>query len=782
MLPLLSDLRHALWGLRKTPAFALIAISSLALGIGVNVTIYSVAREMILDDLSARRPDRLVRLGGAVTTAQFRDLSHAAVFQSLAFDAGLGNAEWDAGGNREIAWEMTTSANFFDVPGVGTSMGRLYSQSDEGLPVAVVSYGFWHKRLHSDPGVVGRSLKLGGSLYRVLGVLPRDYRSILRHGVSPEVYLPAGKDLARCSPFGRLRDGFTRDQARQALIAAARNIGGEDFSRQISTLRPMAGWAANADSAGEDRRYLLFFTMLYGTAVLLVVIGCFNAAALVLARGVTRQRELAIRKALGATRLQVARQLFVEGVVIVGLGAAVGLIVDAFLRNRLSYIRWPSAYNLPFEFHFQSDRGIFLYGAVTALAALLLSSLLPSMRASRAGPGLAMKQSEPSFSVRRWNLRSAFVALQVVLSMVLLMLGILLGRTFWRLAAINPGFDISHTVMATVWRPPGLRNQENLKWRDGVVARLKEVPGVLGVTSIGTLPFMGELPQSPIRRQADPAPAARDAYSVGAGEQFCKVLGIPILRGRDFEIGDRTRQPAPVLVNQALARRLFGDADPIGAMLLAGRQPERAFEVIGVVGNTRMRTLGEDHAPMFFTPYTDTQMIIRSAGDAAYWIQPLREMLTRSEADSALDVRPLSDAAAGAIFPMRVAAAFVGSMSTAGLLLALCGLYSSVSYATKRRTREMAIRVAVGAGRGAILWTAVRDGLSVLGCGIAAGLPLAIAAIRPLKDLLPDGLDPWNPMMFAACTLAVLITGAVAAWIPARSAARVDPSSVLRNE
>lgn len=782
MLPLLSDLRHALRGLRKTPAFAALAIASLALGIGVNVTVYSVAREMILDDLSARQPERLVRLGSVVTSAQFRDLSHAGVFQALAFDAGLGNSEWDAGGHSEIVWEMTTSANFFDVLGVGSSLGRPYSQSDEGLPVAVVSYGFWHKRLNSDPGAVGRSLQLGGSLYRVLGVLPRDYRSILRHGVSPEVYLLPGKELRRCSPFGRLRDGFTRDQARQALLATARNIGGEEFARRISSLRAMAGWTANADSAGDDRRFFLFFTMLYGTAILLVVIGCFNVGGLLLARGFTRQRELAIRKALGASRFQVARQLFAEGVVVVGLGAAAGLMVDAFLRNRLSYVRWPSAYNLPFEFHFQTDRGLFLYALLTAVAALVVSSLLPSLGASKTDLGLAMKQSEPAFSVRRWNLRNAFVALQVVLSMVLLMLGVLLGRTFWRLATIDPGFDISHTVMATVWRPRGLPSPENVTWRDGVVNRLKDVPGVLGVTSIGTLPFMGELPQSPVRRGAEPESAAFDAYSMGAGEQFCKVLGIPVLRGRDFEISDRTRQPAPVLVNQALARRLFGNSDPIGAVVLAGRQQERAFEVIGVIGDTRMRTLGEDHAPMFFTPYQDTQMMIRTAGDAAHWIQPLRDMLTRSETGSALDVRPLSEAAAGAIFPMRVAAGFVGSMSAAGLLLALCGLYSSIAYATKRRTREMAIRIAVGAGRGAILWTAVRDGVSLLGCGIAAGVPLAAAAIRPLKDLLPDGLDPWNPLMFAACVLVLLATGAAAAWIPARSAAGVDPSSVLRHD
>jgi putative ABC transport system permease protein len=785
MLPLLTDLNHALRSLRKSPILACVAVSSLALGIGVNVTIYSVAREMILDDLSARQPDRLVRLGGAITSPRYRDLRHAAVFQDLAFDTGLGNSDWNAGAHNEIVWEMTTSANFFDVLGVGGSMGRLYSQSDEGRPVAVVSYGFWRKRLHSDPNAVGQSLKLGGRVYTVLGVLPRDYRSIMRHGVSPEVYLLADRDPGRCLPFGRLRDGFTRDQTRQALVAAAQAIGGgEDFVKEIFSLRPMAGWAANAATVGDDRRFFVFFAMLYGTAILLVVIGCFNVAGLMLARGVTRQRELAIRKALGANRFQVARQLLAEGLVLVGLGAGVGFVIDASLRNWLSYVRWPSAYNLPFEFHFQTDRGLLLYALATALATLFASSLIPSLRGSNADLGLAMKQSEPAFSVRRWNLRNGFVALQVVLSMVLLSLGVLFCRTFWQIAHIDPGFDVSHTVMATVWRHPGPRvgDEKGWIWRDSVVRRVKDVPGVIGVTSIGTLPFMGELPRNPVRRKGDPIASAIDAFSMGAGEQFCEVLGIPVLRGRDFDISDRTRQPAPALVNQALARRLFANADPVGSQLLVGREPERVLEIVGVVADTRMRTLGEDHAPMLFTPYEDTQMIVRTAGDAAQWIRPLRGSLAQAEAGSALDIRPLSEAAGGAIFPMRVAAGFVGSMSGVGLLLALSGLYSSVWYATQRRTREMAIRAAVGAARSAIIWTAISDSVAVLACGVAAGLPLAIAAVRPVTDILPDGLDPFHPAMFAVVVIVLLGAGVGAAWIPARSAADVDPSFSLRQE
>jgi putative ABC transport system permease protein len=436
-MPLLTDLYHAVRGLRKSPALAAIAIASLALGIGANVTVYSVVREMILDDLSARQPDRLARVATEITYARYRDLRSAGVFQDLAFETGLGNVNWDVETRSEIAWRMTTSANFFDVLGVGASAGRLYSQSDEGSPVVVVSYGFWRKRLHSDPSAIGHPLQFNGKLYTILGVLPRDYRSVMGHGVSPEMYFVAHSDY-RCHPFGRLRDGFTRTQTQQALVAAARVIGGEDFAKRVSSLRPMGGLAKNAAGVGDDRRFFLFFVMLFGTAALLAVIASSNVAGLLLARAVSRQRELAIRKALGANRYQVARQLLAEGLVLVVLGAAVGLVVDAYLRNWLSYVRWPSAYNLPFEFHFQNDRGLFLYALATALAALLASSLLPSLRGSNADLGLAMKQGEPAFSIRRWDLRNSFVALQVALSMALLTLGILFSEASCRLLASIP--------------------------------------------------------------------------------------------------------------------------------------------------------------------------------------------------------------------------------------------------------------------------------------------------------------------------------------------------------
>jgi putative ABC transport system permease protein len=783
----LTDIIHAARSLYKSPALTAVAIASLALGIGANITIYSVVREMILDDMSALQPDRLARIDAKISYATYRDLRRAGVFHDLAFETGLFDMNWNIGAqnsaaiHNEIAWEMSTSANFFDVLGVRAALGHLYSQVDESRQVAVVSHGFWLKRLHSDPNIIGRPLQFNGRFYTILGVLPRDYRSILGHGLSPEVYRLARTDSTACRPFGRLRDGFTREQTRQALLAAARVIGDTDFAKQVSILRPMAGLAAHENDTGDDRRYFLFFVTLLGTALMLAIIACFNVAGLLLARGVSRQRELAIRRALGANRLQLARHLLGEGFVLVVLGAGVGLIIDAFLRGWLSFVRWPSAYNLPFEFHFQTDRGLFLYALTAALTALLVSSLLPSLRGANADLGLALKQGEPPFSIRRWNLRNSFVAMQVALSMVLLMLGAIFFRGFAQVSNVDPGFDVSHTVIAIVYSRDH-RGESSWSWRDRLVRRMKELPGVIGVTSIGTLPFMGELPQEPIRRNGDAQSSAHNAYSVGAGDEFCKVLAIPILRGRDFEIADRSRQPAPALVNQTLARRLFGNADPIGAQLVVGHEKEQVLEIIGVTADAKMRTLGEDHAPVFFTPFSDAQLLVRVAGNPTQWVKPVQNVLAEMDPISAIAVRPLSDAAAGAIFPMRVAAGFVGSLSALGLLLVLTGLYSSVSYATRRRTREMAIRAAVGAPRSAILWSAIRDGIAVLACGVALGLPLAIAAIRPLTGILPDRVNPWDSVMFLAVCILLLATGAGAAFLPARFAANVDPSHALRQE
>ncbi|HEV3199164.1 MAG TPA: FtsX-like permease family protein [Bryobacteraceae bacterium] len=783
----MSDFSHALRGLRKSPTLAAAAIASLALGIGTNVTVFSVVREMILDDLSARRPDRLARVEGLeVSYTLYRELRTAGASEDLAFHRGFGDWIWRAGGRSEIVWRLTTSANFFDVLGIHPSAGRLYSQTDEGRELAVASYGFWRKRLHGDPNALGQPIQLNGRLYALVGVLPPDYLSVYGHGVSPEIYL---SDPGNTDPhdrlrglFGRQRDGASLEQSRQTLEAAAERVSGRDPARRIE-LRPMSGLRANAAKPGDDRLFFLFFVMLFGVAGMLALIGCSNVAGLLVARALSRRRELAIRKSLGASRLQIARPLLIEGLVMVLGGAGFGLALDAFLRDRLAYVRWPSAYGIPFEFHFQYDRGLFLYATVTSLAALLLSTLLPALRGADADLSLAIRQGEPVFPVRRWDMRSGFVILQVVLSMVLLTLCSLFTRSLLYLVAAGPGFDVTHTLIAAIHPPPG-RSTGERSWdlRQQVLRRVTSIPGVVTVTSAGVLPLMGEIPAAMLRHQGEPLSSARRVYVMGAGEKYCTTLSIPILRGRDFETGDRGRKPIPVIVNRTLAQDFFAEADPVGQYLVLGPEKEELAEIVGLAADSKMRTLGGANLPVLFKPDFNAQLLVRVAGNPSQWIEPLRSALGEVDLAAVLDVRPLEEAAAGALFPMRVATGFLGSLSTLGLVLLLIGLYGSVSYAVSRRTREWGIRAALGASRSRIAWTALRDGVSILTCGSVIGVSIALLAIRPLADLFPTGINPWNPGPFVAVTLLLLATGAAAAWIPARRAARIDPSVALRQD
>jgi predicted permease len=784
MLSLLSDFGHAVRGLRKSPALAAAAIASLALGIGTNVTVFSVVREMILDDLSAHHPDRLARVEGMdVSYTLYRELRTPGVFEGLAFHRGLGDRIWRAGARSEMVWIFTTSANFFDVLGIRASTGRLYSQADEGREFAVVSNAFWRKRLHADPSALDRPIQVNGKLYTMIGVLPPDYRSVYGRGVSPEVYL---SDAGNANPqdhvyalFGRMHAGFSREQTRQAFAAVVERLRGRDPARRTIELRPMSGLAANAAKSGDERLFFLFFIMLFGLAGTLAVIACCNVAGLLVARTLNRQRELAIRKALGANRLQVVWLLLTEAIVLVLLGAGVGLALDAFLRDRLSYLRWPSAYGVPFEFHFQNDSGLFVYASLTAFVALLLSSLLPSLRGADVELSLAMKQGEPSFAVRRWDLRNGFVMLQVVLSIVLLTLCGLFTRSLLHLAATGTGFDVNHTLIAAAHSLPGRYSGE---LRQQAMRRVEAVPGVRAVTSAGILPLMGEIHDAPLRREGEPLSALRNVYAMGAGENYFTTLGIQILRGRDFEIADRGRKPIPVIVNRTLAQQLFAQTEPIGQRLLMGRANENVLEIVGVAADFKMRTLGEANAPAFFKPDFNGQLLVRVAGNPSQWIEPLRSALGEVDPTAALDIRPLEEAAAGALFPMRVATGFVGSLSVLGLTLALLGLYGSVSYAVRRRTREFGIRAALGASRRRIVWTALRDGIAVVVCGASIGIPLAFLTIRPLVDLFPAGVNPWDPAAFLGVMLLLLATGAVAIWIPARRAANIDPSTALRQD
>jgi predicted permease len=776
-----KELNHALRSLNKSRSLSAVGILSLALGIGANITVYSIVRELVFDDITARDPNRLAYINADVPHSLYLDLRRAGVFQDLAWYHSVSMWNWRNGAQSEVTWTIRSSANFFDVLGVTPFAGRLYSQSDDGRDLAVVSYSFWRKRLGADPAAMGRALQLNGRIYRIAGILPRDYRSVYGSDFSPQVYVPESPGSGRFLVFGRLLPGRSADETRQSLLAAATALGGAELGRRIANLYPIGGFAGHLAHQGDS--IFLFLMALYAVAGMLALIACANLAGLLLSRSAGRQREIAIRKAIGAGRLRIVGHLLGEGCVLVVCGAVLGYLLHAAVISRLRLLTYPGAYGQPYEFHFEADAGLLIYVAVMAVAALLVSSLLPALRGSAANVALAMRQAEPAFSVRRWNLRSGFVASQMALSVVLLALGVFFTRGFLQMNAADPGFDIAHTLFAGAQPIGGKHTGEDyFMWRADLLRAIRAVPGVAAASSTSIIPLSGEFPRPALRREDDPRSTWREAYRTGVGEQYFTTFAIPILRGRDFESRDRTRRPVPAIINRALARQLFGVDDPVGRRLVLERDSGEVLEIIGVCGNTRVRALAEDDPAAFYTPGFDTGLVVRVAGKPALWIDPLRRALAAVDADAALDIRTMHDATEGAIWPMRTASILLASLSGLGLALALVGLHASVSYSTGRRVREMGIRVALGATPTRIVWISLRDSVAVLLCGGIAGVIFAVAAIPPVASLAPDGVNPSSPAMFTGVLLVLLACGATAAYLPARRAAKVDPGIALREQ
>ena len=776
-----KELSYAFRSLSKSRSLAAVGVLSIALGIGVNITAYSIVRELVFDDITARHPERLAYINTDVSYPLYRDLRRAGVFQDLASYHSVTIWNWRNGGHSETAWTIRSSANFFDVLGVTPFAGRLYSQSDEGRDLAVVSYSFWRKRLGGDPAALGCPLQLNGRIYTITAILGRNYRSIYGSDFAPQVYVPAVPDAGRFLVFGRLLSGRSAAATRESLLAAGTALGGAELGRRVANLYPIGGFAGHAAARGDPVFPVLM--ALYAVAGMLALIGCANAAGLLLARSAARRREIAIRKAIGAGRMRIVANLLTEGAVLAGGGTVLGYLLHTAIAGRLRLLTYPGAYGQPYEFHFETDAGLLLYAAAMAVAALLISSLVPALRCADADLSLAIRQAEPAFSVRRWGVRNGFVAVQMALSVVLLALGIFFTRGFVHMSSADPGFDTAHTLFAGVQPIRGAHaGEQYFTWRDELLRAVRAVPGVAAASSTSVIPLSGERARTPLRREGEPSQAAREVYRTGVGDQYFTTFAIPMLRGRDFEQRDRTRSPMPAVINRALARDLFGADDPVGRRLVIGRDGGEILEIAGVCGDTRVRTLAEDHPPAFYVPGFDTGLVVRVAGDPALWIEPLRRALGEVDADAALDIRTMRDATEGAIWPMRMAAILLASLSVLGLVLALVGLYASVSDSAGRRTREMGIRVALGATPAHIVWASVRDSMAVLVCGGTAGILFAVAAIHPVASLAPDGVDPWSPAMFTAALLLLLASGAAAAYLPARRAAKLDPSIALREE
>jgi len=773
----LSDLSYAARALRRNPGFAAAAIVSLALGIGANTTIFSLTMEFLFSDPSARNPGTLaaMRIGGNshAYMRHYRFLRDAHIFPGLAGSNEEAESNWRSGDETYRLHAMRVTDNFFGVVGVPLAMGRPIEPGDRD--VVVLSDRFWKTRLGGETGVIGRALTIDGRRYTVSGVLPPDHRTVLGFGFSPDVYLPASRENDRVALIARLPDGMSLPAAYARLIAAC-----QELSYPAQTVRLMVRHPVEQAGSEPGSGNLLLTQRLAQDP------GLSN---LLLARASARRQELAIRLALGAGRRRIVRQLMAESLLLALLGTGAGLLLNLWMARILNQVQLP----LPIPVHLliRPDWRLLLYSAVIAMASALVAGLLPALKATRDGVTAVLKRTERQVE-GRWSLRGGLIVMQLAVSVVLLTMGVLFVRNMTRSMTMSPGFDADGAVWASVRLvPEKYPTEEQVRSvTSAALSELRALPGVEAASVARVVPLNGNSVRGDqVLPDASVDPVRVRFHNNEVGPDYFRTMGIPILAGREFLESDRKGAPEVAILNENLARRLFGDRSPVGRTFrYPGPTLSGPITVVGVAANSKYFTLGEESPRAMYSPYSQgaagnlaPQLLVRSSQPEGL-VRAIARTLGALDPSAAIEVKPMRNALGFALLPSRIGAALLGSAALVGLALASIGLYGVLAYSVTRRTPEIGLRMALGADGKAVLSMVLRESGRLVGLGVAIGLGVAVFAVRPLAMFLVSELSPTDPLTFLG-VIGVLSAVAVAATLaPALRAIRVDPMTALRSE
>ena len=693
---------------------------------------------------------------------------------------------WREGDRTTRLYAALVTDDYFPVLGVPFLLGRGIAPGESTS--VVLSHRLWRNRFSADPAVLGRKIVLDGRIYSVAGVLPADHRTVVGYGFSPEIYVPAlhGDDTVQM--YARLPQGMT------VPIARARLTG---IFRELDRLHPREGLKRDNDTRVEpitgiahleDRNLLpvvAFFGMLMILVGLVLMIACANVASLLLARASSRSQELAIRLALGAGRARIVRHLLAESLLLATAGAIAGLGLDLACVNALGGISLPLP--IPLRLVVSPDWRLLLYSACIAILTALVAGLLPAFKSVRNDVNAALK-SEERQTGRAWGLRSFLVAGQLALSIVLLATGFLFLHNLLRATSMNPGFDVKHTLWAFMRlvpeRYPDQARQMSLVRE--ALARLRSLPGVEAAAVTRIVPLNDDWRNSTgAQTDVSPNPIQVRYECNSVGTDYFRAIGIPILSGREFSSLDRKGSPPVAVINQTFARTVFGNIDPLGhTVTLYGKKSL----IVGIAKNSKYATLGEDPKPAFYEPYFQNgqrvtlHFIVRTAASPSSYGKPIADTLAHLDSTAAIETKPMTQGLGMALLPSQAGAAMLGAMGVLGLALASIGLYGVLLYSVSRRTREIGLRVALGATPAAVLRLVCRHSFALVGAGMSAGLLLAYFATRPLSMFLVPGLSPADPTAFLAVTAILAAVAIVATLAPALRALRVDPMTALRHE
>jgi putative ABC transport system permease protein len=814
---MLMDLRYAVRAAVRTPVFSGLTVVALALGIGANSAIFSVVHAVVLRPLPFDHPGRLVMIWSDNTRegiprypmsyGNFMDVKAAARtldrIEMMYSFLTTPTLRTDAGTEPLSAAGVTPG--MFDLLGRGAAMGRALHSTDSA-GVVVLSDGFWRRRFGGDAGIIGRNLILDEQPATVVGVMPPDFNFPLKSmlgpsgfsaAVEPDAWIPL--DTAQpafvqngvparvphfLSVVGRLADGVTVEQARDEMKAIAARLAREhpDVNRGLGATVV----SLHEQAVGRVRPGLVL--LLAGVGVVLLM-ACVNVANLVLARSVARQKELAVRSALGAGRSRLLAQMLVESLLLAAAGGLGGLVVVWAGVRMLVSVAPPE---LPRLHEIRPDFTVVLFTGAVSLAAGILVGLAPAIAAARADVNGALKDaSRVAGSVFRQRMRAALVVGEVALAVVLTVGAGLLLRSFVALLAVDPGFRSENLLTLQVQVPrrlaaPAARNAFYAE----MFAMLDALPGVvatggttrlpLGSTNVSTRVMVdgrsmtpGEMPEVEMRR---------------AVHDYFQAMGIPVLRGRTFSVEDGPGTPPVAVVNQTMARRLWPNEDPVGRRFRMGTNPQTPWStVIGVVGDLRHASLDVEPAPEFYIWYLQGPpvapfIVVRAQGDAAALAESVRAGLKRLEKDMAVyDMRTMEEVRGASLAERRFILLLAGAFGVLALVLAAVGVYGVMALVVSERTQEMGIRVALGAEPRRVLGLVVGQGLGLAAAGIVLGLGAALALV-PLMTGQLYGVRALDPATLAVVPVLLALTALVACLVPARRAMRVDPVTALRYE
>ncbi|HSF39238.1 MAG TPA: ABC transporter permease [Thermoanaerobaculia bacterium] len=799
-----ADLRFAFRTLAKNPSFTLMVVLTLALGIGANTAIFSVVDGVLFRPLPYADPDRLVFLwpegsfprGGLELLRERNRVYERLSAVSLPLEVSLTGR-----GEPERLVGVEATPDLFSTLGVGAVVGRPLEEGEEGTGrdrVVVLSYRLWQRRFGADPGVVGSLVTVDGVDRTVVGVMPRGFNFPARE---TDVWIPsvlAPDDIVRhwgyiwLRPVGRLRPGATVGQARAELAALVPEV------RSAFPWHMPADWAVSTDAVplrdalvGNVRPMLL---VLLGSVGLVLLVACVNVGNLMLTRAALRQKEVAVRAALGAGRGRLVRQLLTESLLLALLGGGAGLLLAALGIPVLSSVL-PA--DMPRLDEVRIDARVL--GFTLALAGLtgLGFGLAPALRVFRPDVHRELREGEGAgTNRRRLRLVSGLVAAEVALAVILVIGAVLLVQSLWRLLQVDPGFREEQIVAATV-APPELRYADDVRRRlfyQELARRLEALPGVSTVALGSGVPFGGGGYGSVFLIEGRPEPGTAGAADwpyadsrVMVSPEYFKALEIPLLQGRGFTGSDDASAPKVVLVSRELAETYWKDEPVIGRRIRFPGPGEPWWTVVGVVGDVKWSRLDAEkgsglYLPLLQGPTGPMRVVVRSAAEPNRVAAGLRDVVADLDPDTPLsDVRTMEELIAASVAESRAIMLLLGAFAAVALALGAVGIYGVVASAVAQRTREIGIRMALGAQTGTVLRLVLWQGGVLAALGIALGLPGAWGATRVLQSLLFE-VSATDPLTFAIVPLLLAAVALLASYVPARRAARVNPTQAIRGE